>query len=125
MVSTPPIATSEVRFQSLFENSPELILYQNQEDTILDANPAFLALVEQPKGQVLHRNYHVFLSPDVRGLFREKLQEAFTTGQPVRFDMFAAQGSSAPGTGTWSRYPYSKTAGWWVCTCWPATSPRR
>jgi PAS domain S-box-containing protein len=91
-----PIATKEVRFQSLFENSPELILYQNEVGTILDANPAFLALVEQPRQQVLHRNYHDFLPLEVRALFREKLQEAFTTGQPVRFDMFAALGTSVP-----------------------------
>ena len=93
---TPLLAASEVRFQSLFENSPELILYQNQEGTILDANPAFLSLVGQSKQQVLHRSYHEFLPPQVRELFREKLQEAFATGQPVRFDMYASQGSSAP-----------------------------
>jgi PAS domain S-box-containing protein len=96
MDASPPIATKEVRFQSLFENSPELILYQNEVGTILDANPAFLALVEQSKQQVLHRNYHDFLPPDVQELFREKLREAFATGKPVRFDMFAAQGTGGP-----------------------------
>ncbi|HEX8658060.1 MAG TPA: PAS domain-containing protein, partial [Hymenobacter sp.] len=96
MDSVPPIAASEVRFRSLFENSPELILYQNEDGTILDANPAFLALVEQTKPQVLHRSYHEFLPPEVRELFREKLEEAFATGQPVRFDMYASQGGSAP-----------------------------
>jgi PAS domain S-box-containing protein len=96
MDTTSPIATKEVRFQSLFENSPELILYQNEVGTILDANPAFLALVEQSKQQVLYRNYHDFLPLDMQDLFREKLREAFTTGKPVRFDMFAAQGTSAP-----------------------------
>jgi PAS domain S-box-containing protein len=96
MDSTSPIAASEVRFRSLFENSPELILYQNQEGTILDANPAFLALVGEPKQKVIHRHYHDFLPPEVRELFRQKLQEAFATAQPVRFDMFAAQGKSAP-----------------------------
>lgn len=96
MASTPPIAASEVRFRSLFENSPELILYQDQEGIILDANPAFLSLVEQSKQQVLHRSYYEFLPPDVRDLFRQKLHEAFVTGQPVRFDMYASQGNSAP-----------------------------
>ncbi|WP_426058630.1 sensor histidine kinase [Hymenobacter sp. B1770] len=90
------IAAKKVRFQSLFENSPELIIYQNEAGTILDANPAFLSLVEQSKQQVLYRNYHEFLPPEVQELFRQKLREAFATGQPVRFGMFAAQGHSAP-----------------------------
>lgn len=96
MTSTLPIAPNEVRFQSLLDNSPELILYQNQEGIILDANLAFLALVELPKEQVLHRQYYEFLPPDVRDLFREKLREAVTTGKPVRFDLYASQGNSAP-----------------------------
>ncbi len=91
-----PIAAPEVRFRSLFENNPELILYQNEESTILDANPAFLALVEQTRDQVLNRPYAVdFLPLDVRPLFKEKLREAFT-GKTVRFEMYAAQGNSAP-----------------------------
>ncbi|HEX8326052.1 MAG TPA: PAS domain-containing protein [Hymenobacter sp.] len=96
MASTFPIAPNEVRFQSLLDNSPELILYQNEEGIILDANPAFLTLVGLPKDQVLHRNYYEFLPLDVRELFREKLREAFATGKPVRFDLYASQGNSAP-----------------------------
>jgi len=96
MDSVLPIASNEVRFQSLLDNSPELILYQNVEGTILDANPAFLALVELPKEQVVHRDYHEFLPPDVQDLFQEKLREAVTTAQPVRFDLSASQGGSAP-----------------------------
>jgi signal transduction histidine kinase len=45
---------------------------------------------------VVHRNYHDFLPLEVREVFRQKLHEAFATGKPVRFDMFAAQGDSAP-----------------------------
>ncbi|MGY2134946.1 sensor histidine kinase [Hymenobacter sp. HD11105] len=96
MDSTAPLATNEVRFQSLLDNTPELILYQNQEGIILDANPAFLALVALPKEQVLHRSYYAFLPEDVREVFRQKLREAFTTGRPVRFDLYASQGNSAP-----------------------------
>jgi PAS domain S-box-containing protein len=96
MDSTLPVASNEVRFQSLLENSPELIIYQNQDGIILDANPAFLALVGLPKEQVLHRNYYEFLPADVQELFREKLREAFATGKPVRFDLYASQGNSAP-----------------------------
>lgn len=93
MASQTPIAASEVRFRSLFEHTPELILYQNREGVILDANPAFLKLVGLPKEQVLHRTYSSFLPPAVCPLFHEKLQEALQ-GKTVRFDMNTSQGNS-------------------------------
>ena len=95
MITVAPITNTDARFRSLFENTPELILYQNEASIILDANPAFLALVEKPKGQVVNHHYDEFLPPEVRGLFREKLAEAFT-GKIVRFEMYASQGNSAP-----------------------------
>ncbi|MCC9168401.1 PAS domain-containing sensor histidine kinase [Pontibacter harenae] len=85
----------DIRFHSLFENTPELILYQNEESTILDANPAFLKLVQEPKENVINRNYNEFLSEDVQLLYEEKLKEAFT-GKTVRFDLYTPQGNSAP-----------------------------
>jgi PAS domain S-box-containing protein len=93
MASRTPIAASEVRFRSLFENTPEIILYQDRTGTILDANPAFLALVELPKELVLGRYYHEFLPPEVQHVFLEKLREAFA-GKTVRFDMPTSQGAS-------------------------------
>jgi PAS domain S-box-containing protein len=93
MSSLTSIAASEVRFRSLFENTPELILYQNKEGIILDANPAFLNLVAQCKEQVIGRQYHEFLPPEVRPLFMQKLQETFA-GNTVRFDMHTSQGAS-------------------------------
>ena len=95
MITVAPIADTDIRFRSLFDNTPELILYQNEASIILDANPAFLALVEKPKEQVVNHPYDEFLPAEVRGLFREKLAEAFT-GKIVRFEMYAAQGNSAP-----------------------------
>ena len=95
MKSSAPIAASEVRFRSLFENTSDLILYQNEEATILDANPAFMMLVEEPKEKIINRHYNDFLPPEVQPLFKKKLQEAFT-GKTVRFDIYASQGNSAP-----------------------------
>ena len=95
MITVAPIADTDTRFRSLFENTPELILYQNEASTILDANPAFLTLVGKPKEQVVNHQYDEFLAPEVRDLFREKLAEAFT-GKTVRFEMYASQGNSAP-----------------------------
>ena len=95
MKTTTPIADTDTRFRSLFKHTPELILYQNEASTMLDANPAFLALVKESKEDVIGRPYDAFLAPEVRGLYREKLAEAFT-GKIVRFDLCTSQGSSAP-----------------------------
>ena len=95
MKTATPIAATEIRFRSLFEQTPELILYQDENSTILDANPAFLAHVNLPKEQVLDRPYDAFLPPEVRVLFREKLAEAFT-GKIVRFNMHTAKEGTAP-----------------------------
>ena len=89
------LVASEQRFHSLFDNNPDLILFQNADGIILDANPAFLACVGQLRAEVLQRPYADFLPPDVRSFYREKLREAFT-GKTVQFDLYAAQGSAAP-----------------------------
>ena len=95
MITVAPIADTDTRFRSLFENTPELILYQNEASTILDANPAFLALVGKPREQVVNRPYDEFLPLEIRGLYQEKLVEAFT-GKIVRFEAYTSQGDSAP-----------------------------
>lgn len=85
----------EIRFRSLFENAPELILYQNEDSVILDANPAFLRVVKEPKENVINHSYNDFLSEEVQAFYKEKLKEAFT-GKTVRFDLYTSQGDSEP-----------------------------
>jgi PAS domain S-box-containing protein len=75
----------EQRFRSLFENNPDLVLFQNATGVILDANQAFLAHINKPKAQVLHRPLADFLPPEKRPLFQQKLVEAFW-GKKVRFN---------------------------------------
>jgi PAS domain S-box-containing protein len=94
MDTAASLATNEVRFRSLFENSPELILFQDRAGVILDANPAFLALVGEPKERVLNRPFADFLPEAIRPLFDQKLREALT-GHTVRFDMYTHPGHSA------------------------------
>ncbi|MGI4864051.1 MAG: sensor histidine kinase [Janthinobacterium lividum] len=93
MPTGAPLIPNEVRLRSLFENSPELILFQDTAGIILDANPAFLALVEEPKERVLNRPFSDFLPVAIRSLFAEKLREA-AAGHTVRFDMYTAPGHS-------------------------------
>ncbi|AHM58781.1 multi-sensor signal transduction histidine kinase [Flammeovirgaceae bacterium 311] len=84
----------EIRFRSLFENTPELILYQNAESIILDANPAFLKFAQEPKENVINRSINDFLPKEVQSLYREKLNEALN-GKIVRFDLYTTLGDSA------------------------------
>lgn len=95
MRTIAPVTDTDARFQSLFENTPELILYQNEASIILDANPAFLVLVGKSKEEVVTHSFDEFLPPQIRSLFREKLADVFK-GNIVRFEMHAALGDSAP-----------------------------
>jgi PAS domain S-box-containing protein len=93
MATSAPLVSNEVRLRSLFEYSPELILFQDHAGIILDANPAFLALVGEAKEQVLHRPFSDFLPADVQPLFAQKLREALG-GHSVRFDIYTNPGHS-------------------------------
>ena len=76
---------SEQRCRSLFENNPDVMLFQNQEGVILDANHSFLALIHAEKADVTGRPFNEFLPLELRSLFAGKLAEAFE-GHKVKFD---------------------------------------
>lgn len=76
---------SAERFQSLFENNIDLILFQNAAGTILDANPAFLDLVHRTKEDTVGLSISYFLSEELAEFFQRKLEEAFA-GKQVQFD---------------------------------------
>ncbi|MFC6999946.1 PAS domain-containing sensor histidine kinase [Rufibacter roseus] len=76
---------SEQRFKSLFENNPDIVLFQNEAGTILDANPAFLSFKGKQKEEVVNQPLAAFLPPEVVPLFRQKLREAFS-GNEVSFE---------------------------------------
>ncbi len=78
------VVESEERFRSLFENNPDLVIFQEANGIILDANSAFLAALHKAKTEVLHRPFSDFLPPAVAPLFQQKLREAFE-GNKVRF----------------------------------------
>ncbi|MCC9169103.1 PAS domain-containing sensor histidine kinase [Pontibacter harenae] len=79
------LAESEQRFKSLFDNNPSMVLYQNWEGTILDANPAFLSFVGKRGEDVMNRPLSDFLPSEAVPLCRQKLQEAFS-GSVVSFE---------------------------------------
>ncbi len=86
MSKTLRLAESEQRFRSLFENNPDLVLFQNKEGVILDANSAFLALLGKPREEIAGHLLTDFLPPELHDLFNQKLRETFE-GHKVQFDV--------------------------------------
>jgi len=77
---------NELRFRSLFENNPDLVIFQDEQGIVLDANPAFLAALGKSKEEVLGHPLTDFVPAAVHDLFNRKLAEAFQ-GQTVNFEV--------------------------------------
>ncbi|MDB5264175.1 MAG: hypothetical protein JWQ14_3458, partial [Adhaeribacter sp.] len=71
------LVESEHRFQSLFKNNPDMVLFQNEQGAILDANISFLSFINRPKAGVINHFLVDFILPEMRPLLEKKLQEAF------------------------------------------------
>ena len=80
------LAKSEQRFRLLFENNPTLAVFQDINGLVLNINPAFLAFLKQTKQEVVNRQLHAFLPPEVRALFQDKFRAAIG-GQKVHFEV--------------------------------------
>ena len=75
------LAESEQQFRNLFENNPDMVLFQTKEGVIRDANPAFLSFLNKTKSAVLYRSIADFLPPAIQSLCNRKLQKAFAGGK--------------------------------------------
>jgi PAS domain S-box-containing protein len=85
MIEQPQFVDSAQRFRSLFENNIDLILFQNEAGTILDANQAFLSLVHRTKDETVGLSISDLLPAELIDFFQCKLEEAFA-GHQVQFD---------------------------------------
>ena len=85
---------SEQRFRALFENNPDLVLFQDAAGVLFDANPACLHMFGKSSEEVLGRSFSGFLQKPLRELFAQKLREAFA-GRKVQFDVEVQLVSSA------------------------------
>ncbi|MFT2007115.1 PAS domain S-box protein [Pontibacter sp. 13R65] len=75
----------EQRFRSLFDNNPDMALFQDETGIILDANRSFLSFTRKEREQVLNKPLTDFLPASAAALFTEKLAKAFS-GQQVDFE---------------------------------------
>ena len=86
---------SKQRFKSLFDNHLDIVLFQNKEGVILDANAAALSFFGVQKQDVLNQPFSNFLPPDIIPICEQTLQNALK-GESVRFEIaipFEGKGS--------------------------------
>ncbi|GGE98063.1 sensor histidine kinase [Hymenobacter cavernae] len=86
MSESAQFVDSEERLRSLFENSLDLILFQDREGVIQDVNGSFLDLLHRAKADVTGRHINAFLPNELVPVFHEKLQQA-VAGTRVQFDV--------------------------------------
>ena len=80
------LTENEQRFRSLFENNPDLMIFQDRAGTVLDANPASLIMLGRTKAKITGRPLSDFLPDSLHDLFSQKLEQAFQ-GHNVQFDV--------------------------------------
>jgi len=82
------LTESEQQFRSLFEDNPDMVLFQTKEGVIRDVNAAFLLFLNKTKPEVLNRPITDFLPPETRLFCLRKLWEAFA-GKKITFNLEA------------------------------------
>ncbi|MFC7000081.1 PAS domain-containing sensor histidine kinase [Rufibacter roseus] len=73
-------------FRALFLNNPDLIIYQNKEGLILDANPAFLKYFQAEKEELLQMQLIDLLPEEVKPICWDSMQKA-VTGEVVNYEV--------------------------------------
>ncbi|AMM50132.1 hypothetical protein TH61_01605 [Rufibacter sp. DG15C] len=76
----------EQHFRSLFENSPELIIFENPEGVITDANPSFLTYFSLERSSIIGYKLANFLPPVAAASCQAKFIEALL-GKTVAFTL--------------------------------------
>ncbi|MGV3538216.1 MAG: PAS domain-containing sensor histidine kinase, partial [Rufibacter sp.] len=80
---------SERRFRALFENNPDMVLIENQEGEILEANPAFIKVVKLTNEQLVGKKITDFLPAEAAQNCAQELEKAFQ-GEQVAFEIDAS-----------------------------------
>ncbi|WP_224997764.1 PAS domain S-box protein [Cesiribacter sp. SM1] len=76
---------SEQRFKSLFENHLDIVLFQDREGIIIDANATTLSFFGVEKEEILNHPFSYFLTPEVIPICDKALRDALN-GEWVRYE---------------------------------------
>ncbi|QHL87170.1 PAS domain S-box protein [Nibribacter ruber] len=88
VMSKQRLQEREQHFRSLFDNSPDMIVFESKDGKILDANPAFLQYFNLTKEEILHCTFSQFLPVEAAAQCQGFLQQA-AGGQNVSFTLEA------------------------------------
>ncbi|WP_224999189.1 PAS domain S-box protein [Cesiribacter sp. SM1] len=76
---------SDQRFRSLFENNPDMVVYENKKGVILDVNRAAETIFGFERHELINRTPSAIFPAATLPLFYERLQEA-AAGKQVNFE---------------------------------------
>ncbi|MCC9137483.1 PAS domain S-box protein [Pontibacter silvestris] len=77
---------NEQRFKSLFNNNPDMVLYENKQGVVLDVNSAVLTFTGLQKHEIINHFLLDFLSPEAAPSCTRSLKEALN-GTSVKFEI--------------------------------------
>ena len=80
------IKESEEKYRSLVESTRDSIYMVDRECRYVFANENQVSRIGQPRGEIIGRDYGEFHSPDSTSMFREKVQQVFTTHASVQYE---------------------------------------
>lgn len=77
---------SEQRYRALFENNPDIVIFENREGVVTEVNQAFCKLFGTSLESIIGKSVAKFLPADLAAVNERSLQEALL-GSTLRFDM--------------------------------------
>jgi PAS domain S-box-containing protein len=73
--ATEELVHKEKRYRTLFEFSPNGIIIEDENGTILDVNPAFCELMNLDKNDLYGKNIFTVVHPDARGRIQDNIRK--------------------------------------------------
>lgn len=80
------LEVSEQRYRALFENNPDIVIFENPEGLVTEVNQAFRNVFGTGAELVIGKPASAFLPPDLAALNARSLQEALL-GSTLRYDL--------------------------------------
>ena len=77
---------NEQRYRALFENNPDIVIFENTSGKITQVNPAFTETFGPDSEQFIGKSASSFLSPGMAAVNEQSLQEALL-GSTLRYDL--------------------------------------
>ena len=77
---------SEQRYRALFDNNPDIVIFENREGMVTEVNPAFREIFGLESEKIIGKPIARFLPPDMAAVNERSLKEALL-GTTLRYDL--------------------------------------